>query len=482
MSSISAALNSSAQALSAIETALDTVQNNVANANTAGYATQQVNFSALGFDVSEGLAGGVQASVTSTRDQYLEQSVRTETTALGFLEQQNASLANVQSAFSVSGDSGDAGVAGALASFASSFSTLSVSPDDSSAKANVIQAATTVAEAFNQTASQLSQVSTQAQQQASSLVGQINTLTTHIASLNGEIQNGGQNDAGLSADLNNSLDSLSQLLNVTVSYNSDGSASVLLDGQTPLVLGTQAEALSIKSQPIAPDAAYPNATPGIDLVGQDGMVLTSQATQGQLGAVLQIVNQTIPSYLGNSTEEGGLNQLAQTFADRVNAILTAGQVSAGPPPVNGSPLFTYDASTDTNAASSLAVSSTITPSQIATIDPGPPVVNNGVATELADIADPSNAADLIDGQSYTSFYGQLAAEAGNAASQASTGLQTQQDLTTQAQNQRQQVSGVDLDTQAAQLLSLQQAYQATARLITIINTIQQAAVNIIPET
>ena len=155
-----------------------------------------------------------------------------------------------------------------------------------------------------------------------------------------------------------------------------------------------------------------------------------------------------------------------------------GQVSAGPPAIQGSPLFSY---TDTAAAATLAVSSTITPEQIATIDPGPPASSNGVAEELANLTNPTNSDDLINGESYTSFYGQLAGQAGAASSQNSTDLATQQDLTTQAQNQRSQASGVSLNDQAAQLLTLQQAYQATAKIISVLQTISQAAIDIIPQ-
>ena len=462
MAGLGVSFNTAANAMSAIQQALNAVQNNIVNASTPGYAAERVSFSAQAFDLRQGLTGGVDVSLSSTRDQYLEQSVRSESSALGSLQQQDPLLASLQSAFSASGDSG---VPGALSSFASSFSALSTSPDDASARANVLQAASTLAQAFNQTAGQISDVASGATQQANSTVTQINSLASRIAAINAQIQSGAQNDDGVQAGLNNSLESLSTLVNISVSYASDGSASVLLDGQTPLVIGQTSKMLRV---------SQPDSTGSLQLLGQDNTDVTAQASQGQLGGLLQIQNQTIPQYLGE------LNNLASSFADRVNTILTAGQVSAGPPPVQGSPLFTY--ASHTTAAATLAVSSTITPDQIATIDPGPPASGNGVATELANITNPANSADLIDGESYTSFYGQLAGQAGAASSQNSTNLTTQQDLTTQAQNQRSQASGVSLNDQAAQLLTLQQAYQATARIITVLQAISQTAVDIIPQS
>jgi flagellar hook-associated protein 1 FlgK len=447
-------------AMDAIQQALNAVQNNIVNASTPGYAAERVSFSAQSFDVQQGLTGGVDISLSSTRDQYLEQAVRTESSALGTLQQKDPLLSTLQGAFSASGDSG---VPNALSGFASSFSSLSTSPTDPSAQANVLQAASTVALAFNQTAAQISQVSSGVVQQAGAAITQINSLTTQIAALNAQIQNGAQNDAGVQANLNNSLESLSQLVNLSVSYASDGSASVLLDGQTPLVIGSISDPLSIP----------PNSSGNLQLLAQGGSDVTAQASSGKLGGLLQVENQTIPQYLGQ------LNQLAKSFADRVNTILTSGQVSAGPPPVPGTALFTY--TSNATAASSLAINPSITANQIATIDPGPPSSSNGIALELANITNPTNSADLINNQTYTAFYGVLAGQAGAAASQNTADLTTQQDLTTQAQNQRSQASGVSLNDQAAQLMTLQQAYQATAKIITVLQAMSQAAINIIPQ-
>src|SRR5579864_2956535 len=147
MPGLNVALGSAAGALSAIQQAIEAVQNNVVNANTAGYAAERIGFLGRPFDVTHGLLGGVDVSLSSTRDQYLEHSVRRETSALGLQEQLSPLLSNLQSAFSASGDSG---LSAALADFSNSFTTLSASPNDSGARANAIQAASNLAQAFNQ--------------------------------------------------------------------------------------------------------------------------------------------------------------------------------------------------------------------------------------------------------------------------------------------------------------------------------------------
>ena len=351
----------------------------------------------------------------------------------------------------------------------------SAAPNDAVARANVLEAAATLALAFNQTSAQISQVSTDATQQAYSTAVQVNELTAHIASLNATIQKGAQNDAGLAADLNNSLESLSMLINVSVTMQTDGSASVLLDGQTPLTLGSTSYALAVKPKEGDAGAPYPNGDAGLLLVDQNGRDISGQASKGKLGALLQIRNHTVPFYLGNQAGLGELNNLAKSLASRVNTILTAAQTSVG---VTVAPLFAYDLSDDTRAAASLLTARLGVDQVVA----GDGVSSNGVATELANINNPSDPADLMsNGQTFTAFYALLAGHAGASASQAADDLQAQENLTAQAQNQRKQASGVSLNDQAAQLMSLQQAYQATARIITILNNLSQTVVNILPQ-
>jgi flagellar hook-associated protein 1 FlgK len=471
VSGFGVAFNSAAHALSSIQQALNAVENNVVNASTPGYAAERVDFSAAGFDLAQGLSGGLEVTLSSTRDQYLEKAVRTETSALGLLEQQSPLLDTLQSAFSASGDDG---IPGAFASFAGSFAVLSAAPNDVTARDNVIQAATRVAQAFNETAAQIFQLASDTAQQASAAVTSINQIAAHIAYLNSEIQKGAQHDTGIAANLNSSLETLSKLVDLGVSYATDGTASVLLGGQTPLVMGSLAYSISIRAKTRSAGATYPGGDAGIQLLDQNGADITGQASQGKLGALLEIRNQSTMYYLGNQTNPGVLNTLAKTFAGRVNTIVTAAQAAAG---ATVQPLYTYHLTDDTRIATTLAVT-TISASQVVSTDG---VSSNGAALELSSIDNSSNAADLISGLSFTAYYGEIAARAGSDASRASSDLTMQQDLTTQAQNQRSQASGVSLNVQAAQLLALQQAYQATARIITILDNISQTAVNLIPQ-
>ena len=457
MGSISAALNTAGSALDVIGQAMCVIQNNVANASTPGYVTQTLELSASPFDASQNLWGGVtSAGVQSSRDVYAEQAVWTANQQVGQSTQEASSLNSLQSSFDVSGTSG---IPAALSSLYAAFSAWSANPTDTASRQQVLTAATTLSQSFNQTASNISQLSSQTDQQISGTVSQINSLTSQIASINGEIQNGDRQDAGVQTQLYNALEQLSNLAPISVQTASDGTATVLLGGQSPLVLGSEQHQLSVAS----------GGTPDAQLLNDQGQDVTYLASQGQLGGLLNFRNQTIPSVIGDSQQQGSLNQLAQSIADTVNNTLTAGQVSAGPPVVSGIPLFSYSASSPAGVASSLSLSSSISASTLAAIAPGPPSVANGTASALADLS----TSNEINNVTYTGFYSGVAADIGQQQSNAAANQTTQSQLLAQAQNLRDQVSGVSLNQQATLLMQYQESYQAAAQLISVITTTTQ---------
>jgi flagellar hook-associated protein 1 FlgK len=220
-------------------------------------------------------------------------------------------------------------------------------------------------------------------------------------------------------------------------------------------------------------ANYPLAAPDAQLLAADGHDVTALANEGQLGGLLAFRNTALPAVVGDGQQQGSLNQLAQSIADRVNGLLTSGQSSAGPPPVAGVPLFTYSSTSATAAAATLAIDPLVTAADLAA---GTSTSANGVASALAGLANSHNAADLVglSGLNYTDFYSNIASQIGEQAASASSTSAAQTQILTQAQNLRAQVSGVSLNDQAASLMQFQQGYQAAAQMITVINNITQS--------
>jgi flagellar hook-associated protein 1 FlgK len=179
-------------------------------------------------------------------------------------------------------------------------------------------------------------------------------------------------------------------------------------------------------------------------------------------------NQALPQLVGGPSDTGQLNTLASDLASAVNGILS----NAG-----GAPLFTYNSSSPTSAAATIAVNSSLQPGDLVAADPGPPPASNGTALKLSSLGnDPSQGPQ---GQTFTQFYASISSWIGNQLNQAQTASDAQTQSVAQARALRQQLSGVSLDEQAMQLIQLQRSYQAASRLVTVIDSVLQSVIDMV---
>jgi flagellar hook-associated protein 1 FlgK len=445
-----ASLLNTANALQVYENALTVTQNNVTNANTPGYAKQRASLEALPLDLSVGLPGGVTLGQTqNSRNGFAEQAVRDQQTALGYYQQKTSDLTPVENYFSLSSTSG---IAPAISNLFQSFSQLSVNPNDTVSRQAVLNQATTVAQAFQQTASGLLTQGNNLDQQTHGVIDNINQLAGVIAEINTQsrVNPNGTVDAGVDAQLNSALEQLSQLVNFTALQQPDGSVSVYVGGQTPLVAGSQVYA--IQGDFSTPQTAVQSST-GADISGQ--------LTGGELSALLDDKNNAMPSYMGD------LNTLAQSLAQQVNDTLNGGIDQNGAAPVTD--LFKFDATT--GAALTIAVNP-LTPDQIAAALPGATGGNEN-ALNLAALAN----ATTTNGATFAQFYGNLGGRVGTDVSTATDNQATKQALLGQAQSLRQQISGVSLDEEAQYMMEYQRSYQAISKMLGIVNSMTDTLMN-----
>jgi flagellar hook-associated protein 1 FlgK len=272
--------------------------------------------------------------------------------------------------------------------------------------------------------------------------------------------------------MESTLENLSNLANVQTLPGLGGMVTVLLGGQTPLVIGTQVDALQVGS---AGNAV--NGPANAAILDSNGNDVTSQVTSGSLAGLLSVRNTLIPSLIGGGSQAGGLNTLAKSLADTVNNLLESGSTTATPPFQAGSALFTYTAAPPSGIAASLQVSAGFQPSQLAATDPGPPEVSNGIALQLAGLD--TNPAGQINGLSFSQYFASMASSVGNAVNNANTNATAQAQTVAQAKNLQQQVSGVSLDQEAIRLVQLQSSYQAASKVVTVIDEISQSLMNMI---
>ncbi|HUP04081.1 MAG TPA: flagellar hook-associated protein FlgK [Bryobacteraceae bacterium] len=459
MSNLLAMIGSSGHALDVFQQALNVIQSNVSNSSTPGYAAQSLNLEAAPLDAAGGLAGGVAAAgLDNSRDQYAEEQVQQQTQMLGRYTAQAQATSAIQSLFDVSGTGG---VSAALSSLFTAFSSWSANTSDASAQQSVMDAASNVATAVQDLRSSLSASSQEVGSQIASTVTQINNIGTQIQAYNVQRLTESSPDPGEEAQLYSALDNLSQLTNFTTVTQANGQVTVMLGNGSPLVIGGQQNDLS--------SASTSSGTEILDAQGQD---VTAQITGGQLGGMLDVQNSVIGSILGGSSQPGSLNEFASSLADTVNQILESGTVSTAAGASAGSALFTYD---PTDAAGTLAVNSSTSAAQLAPVDSTGNA--NGNANQLASLESAPLA--LLGGKTLTQYFGQIASGVG-AANQTATDNQTSQtQVVASATSLVNQVSGVSLDAEATNVLQFERAYQASAQVLTVMNTLVDSVLSMV---
>ena len=443
MSGISDALRSSANHLQGLERSLAIIQGNVGNASTQGYARQELG-SALDASSADSLLQ------LSSRDEFAEQAVRRQSSQLGHFDQLSSILGQVEGGF---GASGDAEIPKGIGDLFSTFSALSTNPNDTGSRQLVIDRANQVARSFNSASASLGATVADSRRQVSSTVDSINHLAGVVRDFN-EAQKSDSGVAGnssLDAKLNAALEQISEFANVQALRQSDGSVTLLLGGQTALVVGD-------KQYQIQADVTSA-ATVSIRDAG--GVDITSQISGGRLSGGLKAVNQLLPGY------QDGLNELAKGIADSVNGVLATGVDANGNP---GAPLFTYSLP---NAGATLAVTG-ITTAQLAAASPGAP---GGNANALALSALETSPA--VNGLTFARAYGKISAGVGRDVADATDGQDFQSQLLSQARSRRAESSGVSLDEEAIRLVEYQRAYEATARLVGILDQLSQTTIDMI---
>ena len=459
MGSLFASLQTASTALDVFSRALGT-QSNVANASTPGYAAQQatiqpIDLSGDGANVSDFV------SISSNSDAYADATVQAASSQASASQTSVQQLTSVNQLFDITGNSG---ILAALQQFSSAFSSLSVTPNDSTLQANALTAAGNVASAFQSVASSLDTQQSQIDSSIQSTTSQINGLASSIQQLNVQTASGAGTSSS-DASLRSDLDQLSSLVDITVTKNGDGTVSVLAGGQLPLVEGTQAYTIS----------ANPSAAPGSQISSSAGGN-SPDTFSGQLGALLETRNTTIGGLLGSGSNPGTLNTLAAGFASRVNSLLTSGVTSSG---AAGVPIFSYDTTNPTNAARTLTLNTSVTPDQLALGTTGTSAQSNGIANELAALPSSTATADEIGGSSPEGLFGSIAASVGQQLSDAQTASTADQTTLTDAQTNRQQQIGVSLNTEAANITTYQRDYSANAQVVSVLSQLTDDAVNMI---
>src|ERR1700750_2260012 len=183
--SLSSALATAMAGLRANQAALGIVSSNIANANTPGYVTQNVNQIELAGGAGNGASVRING-VNRQLDQYIQAQLRTESSGGAYADQIASILSQLQTVYGAPGEAGT--LETALSNLTGALQGLSASSGASSAQAAVLSAAPSLAQQLNASTSGIQTLRSNVEQDISVSVGQANVAMGQIAQLNSRLQ------------------------------------------------------------------------------------------------------------------------------------------------------------------------------------------------------------------------------------------------------------------------------------------------------
>lgn len=471
-------LSIAASGLAADSAEINTASNNLSNISTPGYAAEKVN---LTTDPVSGPLGVGQGVVVSSVGQltdaiYAAANVAAEGIT-GGATQTSKVLGAIESIFP---EPSTTGIASQLSTLWSSISSLASSPNQPGAQQAVVGAAQTLAQTLNASSSRLSSLSTSLQGQIGSgandggSLAQVNGYLSQVAKLNVAIVAGTAGGLDVNALIDQrsaAVNQLASLLGVTTQPGAHGALTVTLNG-VELVSGSVAQTLS---------ATGSSATANVGIVTANAVSVNAR---GLIGANVAAINSTIPNY------ESQLNAVADSLATSLNSLQANGMAANGDPGsaiagawtgtvlpnvfVDAGAPGTYTTSSPGyDAAATIAVSPALVanPSLLATASAPGPTNANVIGTPTLDGTNAQAMAALASSLSgpdatYRTLIGALGSESANATANASAAS----NMATTAANNLSSISGVNQNAQEVDVLAAQNAFQATAKVVSAITT------------
>jgi flagellar hook-associated protein 1 FlgK len=121
----------------------------------------------------------------------------------------------------------------------------------------------------------------------------------------------------------------------------------------------------------------------------------------------------------------------------------------------------------------------VTPDQLGLATQGAQPEANGIANQLAGLAGSSAPADQINGLSAQGLFGSISSSIGQQLSDAQTASTGDQTALTAAEADRQQLSGVSLDQEAVTITGYERSYEASAKVVSILDQLLSDTVDLI---
>lgn len=466
------------------QTALQTVAQNVANAETPGYSRQEAVLTAnTPVRMTYGSVGtGVSVStIIRKRDILLDESFRSANTMAGDASMRRDLLSQVEAVF---GEPSDAGMANALDQFWNAWSDLSAQPGSLAARAVVQQRGRQLGQLFNDYDTQLSTIRSSTLERLDNTVSRINAVASQVAELNVRIvgsETGGDTANDLRDQRDLKLDELSKIAGTRVVPQPNGSVSVLI-GNSMLVEGDTAVPLSVQMETPNPLPTTPLADVPVRIrLGTSPDRLAPLA--GELSAMVKVLNTEIPGVRNR------LDAMASQLATAVNTAHTSGYTFTGSaiPGTAAGNFFDPGSIGAPVTAASLKLHSAILgdPSKIAASGNASGPTDNSVAQLLSGLRNKEGTVTWTtptggtETGSFVGFFRGAVTRLGIQTASATDDAAVADNLTDQANLRRQSVSGVNTDEELVNMLRVQQSYQAATKMIKVAEEMLDTLINLV---
>lgn len=478
--------------LTNINRQLALVSQNVANASTPEYAAEISTQSAL---TADGVGLGVHSGpATRLVDAGLQASVFNENAAVSGLETRQTALKTIDAVQGTPGQ--DNNIASLLANVQDQFSTLLNDPANQAQQSQVISAGQALARQINTLSTTYSAQRQAAQSSIVSQLGSLDSTLDNIGTLNRQIiaaRSIGHSTADLENERDAAVQTLSQLVSVKTLVQPNGDMLVMTSAGLMLPTHDAASQLVTSDASIGTGSWYPGGgVPAITLGGAD---VTGQFQGGSIGANIELRDSTLPTCQAELDEFA--QNLASRFAGQGLALFTdptgAVPVSAGPPVQSG--YVGFAATIQVNPAVQTD------PSLVRDGTAAPPTGLAGYAGLIQNVLDytfgPEQSPGVPQPPSHTSGLGPsgtlnapyaapptlgniaatlVAAQAQESAS-TSNQLGTAQAVQSTLADKLAAGSGVSMDAEMSNMISLQNAYGANARVFSTVEAMWTQLLN-----
>jgi flagellar hook-associated protein 1 len=461
------------RALFAQQAALSTTGHNVANANTTGYTRQRVEMqatNALSLNKYQ-LGTGVEVNkLVRLREEYLDVQLRGENQKLGYWEAKSDTLTKIEELMN---EPSDQALAHTLDEFWKGWQDLSNNADSSAARSVVRQKGVAVTETFNHILNSLNTMQSELKDVITTKTKEINMLSTQISSLNDQISrlvpnSYEPNDLYDQRDV--LIDQLSRLVDIKVTSTNNGMVDVSVDGAM-LVSGQKANSITVDFDPVS-GLVNPQEIKiaGNSINLESGELLGVMESYGVVGSESKSI---IP------TMKDKINNLAMTFANAVNSVHESGLNLDNINGVSDKQVAFFigtsaqDLKVNPEIMKSLNLIAAANEESLGQSSAG----NGKNALDIANIKMDGSLTFLDSTSTMDDFYRNIIGQLGIDSQEAQRMKDNTEVIVQQVENRRLSVSGVSLDEEMANMIKFQQAYNAAARMVTVMDQCLEKVIN-----